>query len=293
MSQVSSTNSPALSGARLMGQLATRFGVDPQKLAQALKNVCFRQSDGSEISTDELLALAVVCQEYQLNPFLKEIYAFRSKTGVLMPLVSIDGWLRIMNRQPDFDGFEVRWGPEVKLGNSIPVPQWCEVLIFRKNLSHPIVHREWMIECHGQSFPWKQYPRRMLKHRAIIQCIRYAFGVSGALDEESFRETEAISVIAQAPAPQSQIAKDPVVPLLSEEKLDRCLTKAAQKSQEDQNFDPHAWIERQFNPEQREKAHRMLEEKLNPLAAEPETAPNSMESMNTIPSEDDGFLEGI
>lgn len=82
-----------LNGAKLMGQLAARFGVEPGKLAKALKQTCFRQTDG-EISSEELLALAVVANEYGLNPFLKEIYAFRNKNGAIMPLVSIDGWLR-------------------------------------------------------------------------------------------------------------------------------------------------------------------------------------------------------
>lgn len=57
-------------GAKLMGQLAARFGVEPNKLAKALKQTCFRQTDG-EISSEELLALAVVANEYGLNPFFE------------------------------------------------------------------------------------------------------------------------------------------------------------------------------------------------------------------------------
>lgn len=135
-----------LNGAKLMGQLAARFGVEPGKLAKALKQTCFRQTDG-EISSEELLALAVVANEYGLNPFLKEIYAFRNKNGAIMPLVSIDGWLKIMHRQPTFRGFETTFGPDgsMVMGKEA-LPQWCEVAIKKEGLDLPIKHREYLSE---------------------------------------------------------------------------------------------------------------------------------------------------
>ncbi|WP_208431614.1 recombinase RecT, partial [Bartonella doshiae] len=40
-------------------------------------------------------------------------------------------------------------------------------------------------ECaQDNSDPWKKYPARMLRHKATIQCARYAFGFSGIYEED-------------------------------------------------------------------------------------------------------------
>ena len=56
----------------------------------------------------------------QLNPFTKEIYAFPdSKSGGIVPMVSIDGWCRIINEHPQLDGigFEMHNNGESCLHN--------------------------------------------------------------------------------------------------------------------------------------------------------------------------------
>jgi hypothetical protein len=45
--------------------------------------------------------------------------------------------------------------------------------------------------CFRNTDPWKQWPRRMLRHKAAIQCARVAFGISGVMEPdeaERFRE---------------------------------------------------------------------------------------------------------
>jgi len=51
--------------------MASRLSVEPAKLYDTLKSTVFQKA-----TNEELLALVVVANEYGLNPFLKELYAF-------------------------------------------------------------------------------------------------------------------------------------------------------------------------------------------------------------------------
>lgn len=244
-------------GAVLIGTMAQRFGVEPRKLMDSLKKVVFKQTNG-ELSNEELMSVAIVANEYELNPFLKEIYAFRGKNGAIMPMISVDGWLRILNRQPDYDGMSVTWGPDISIpGENKLLPEWCEVAIHRKNLSHPVIHREYMAECLMDTLPWKKHPRRMLKHRAVIQGIRYAFGVSGAFDEESVKEAEG----------SVEINGTSTFPVMSGIKLQNVLVKAMKMS----NINIDEWIDQQIHPSQHEQAKAIVAQLTKPVTKEPET----------------------
>ena len=67
--------------------MAERMNLEPAKLPKALKDTVFKNA-----SDDELLALVVVANEHKLNPFTKEIYAFPSRGGGIVPIISVDGW---------------------------------------------------------------------------------------------------------------------------------------------------------------------------------------------------------
>ena len=54
----------------------------------------------------------------------------------------------------------------------------------RKDRSHPTIVTEYLAECKMTTEPWKKYPKRMLRHKAFIQCARMAFGFSGIYDED-------------------------------------------------------------------------------------------------------------
>jgi len=81
--------------------MGARLSVDPIKLMATLKATVFKNA-----SDDELLALVVVANEYRLNPLTKEIYAFPAKSGGIVPVVSIDGWVSMVNDHPAMDGME-------------------------------------------------------------------------------------------------------------------------------------------------------------------------------------------
>jgi phage recombination protein Bet len=158
--------------------MAGKYNVEPAKLLETLKNTVFRGA-----SNDELLALVVVSNEYGLNPLTKEIYAFPAKGGGIVPVVSIDGWLRMMNDHPQFDGidYEFEHDGEGKLIS-------CTSIIHRKDRAHPTRVTEYLAECRRNTEPWKM-ERRMLRHKATIQGARVAFGFSGITDEDEAAAT--------------------------------------------------------------------------------------------------------
>ena len=42
------------------------------------------------------MALLIVADQYGLNPFTREIFAFDDKRAGIVPVVSVDGWSRIL-----------------------------------------------------------------------------------------------------------------------------------------------------------------------------------------------------
>ena len=73
---------------------------------------------------------------------------------------------------------------------------------------------EYMAECIRNTDPWKQYPRRMLRHKALIQCARYAFGFAGIVDPD-----EAERIIQSEPQQQIKAPAPPEEPAIEAEVL--------------------------------------------------------------------------
>jgi phage recombination protein Bet len=149
--------------------MAMRLNVSAGSLTTTLKQTVFKGASDSEF-----VALVVVANAYDLNPLLKEIYAFPAKGGGIIPYVSVDGWTRIINEHPKFDGLEFNDIVDEK-GNLYAI----ESVIYRSDRSRPMKVTEYMDECKGQGPAWQKTPKRMLRHRALIQGARIAFGFSG------------------------------------------------------------------------------------------------------------------
>jgi phage recombination protein Bet len=165
----------------LVTTFADKMGVEPEKLMNTLKETAFKQSGGKAVSTEQMMALLIVANEYGLNPFTKELYAFPDKGGIV-PVVSVDGWSRIINGNPAMDGIEFEYSPETLTFNGKTVHEWIECVIYRKDRRVPIRVREFWAEVHKTSGPWISHPNRMHRHKAEIQCARIAFGFAGIYD---------------------------------------------------------------------------------------------------------------
>jgi phage recombination protein Bet len=172
--------------------MASRLSVEPDKLLDTLKATVFKNA-----SNEELLALVVVSNEYGLSPFLKEIYAFPAKGGGIVPIVSIDGWNKMLIRHPEFDGiqFEFAETPEGELVS-------CTATVHMKNRSHPVVITEYLGECKRNTDPWNNMPHRMLRNRTLCQVARIACGFSGIYDEDEAATIVTVdaAIVTQPPA---------------------------------------------------------------------------------------------
>lgn len=157
-------------------RMGERFGVDPDKMLSTLKETAFK----GNVSTEQMMALLVVADQYGLNPWTKEIYAFPAQGGAIVPVVGVDGWSRIINSNQQFDGMDFEEGPL----NAKSMPTWIECVIHRKDRGHPIKVKEYFEEVYRDVGPWKSHPRRMLRHKAMIQCARLAFGFAGIFDQD-------------------------------------------------------------------------------------------------------------
>ena len=199
MNQLAKTEQPKEKN--ILGAVASKYNVEPQRLLNSLKSVAFRQKDGVVIGDDQMVALLIVADQYGLNPFTKEIYAYPDKNGGIVPVVGVDGWNRITTSHKQYDGETCEYSENiVQLNqNCKPCPEWCKITIYRKDHKYPSEHTEYLDEVYRAMGPWQTHTKRMLKHKARIQCARQAFGFAGIYDEdEAVRIIEAEVVASES-----------------------------------------------------------------------------------------------
>jgi phage recombination protein Bet len=164
---------------------AERFDVDPGKVMSLVASTVFKGGkDEPPLTNEEVAAALIVCNAHDLNPFLKEIYAFRSK-GKLLIVVSVDGWSKIVNSRKQFNGIEF----EEHFDDSGKI-QAVTCKIHRKDCALPVVVTEYTHECRRDTIPWNTMPIRMTRNRAYVQCARIAFSISGIVDDDEARTIE-------------------------------------------------------------------------------------------------------
>lgn len=204
MSNVATITPPRQS---LIAAMASQYQMDPKAFADTVRATCMPPA----ASNEEFAAFLMVAKQYDLNPVTREIYAFPKKGGGIQPIVGIDGWMNLINSHPACDGMEFK--DEFNAEGALVA---ITALIHRKDRKHPTMVTEYMSECKRPTEPWTKWPARMLRHKAAIQCARYAFGFAGIIDpEEAERSPEVITGnVAPPPPPVAQItATAPVEPV--------------------------------------------------------------------------------
>jgi phage recombination protein Bet len=155
-------------------------------LMETLKATAFKSQ--TQVTDAQMTALLVVANQYGLNPWTKEIYAFPDRNNGIVPVVGVDGWSRIINSHPQFDGMDFEQDAES-----------CTCIIHRKDRSHPVKVTEYMAECRRANVgPWTSHPRRMLRHKAMIQCARLAFGYGGIYDQDEAERIAEVKTVDPA-----------------------------------------------------------------------------------------------
>jgi len=195
--------------------MASKFGMEPAAFEQTVRATC-----GCDKATrEQFAAFLLVANEYGLNPVTREIYAFPTRGGGIQPIVGIDGWMTMANNHPAYDGitFVDRLSED---GQLVAIT----AQVHRKDRAHPVEVTEYLAECRQATDPWKRWPARMLRHKAAIQAIRYAFGFSGIVDpDEADRMRPSVSVTVNnhaEPAQHRRYATKPAVPAITVEAED-------------------------------------------------------------------------
>ena len=174
-------------------ELADKLKVDPEGLKKTLMKSVFKNISEPE----DFVSAIIVANKYNLNPILKEIYAFPARGGGIIPIVSIDGWISLVNRSAKYDGVKLTENFDESGKNVLSVT----AEFYLKGMEHPITVTEYMAECEDKSKePWKRWPRRMLRHKAYIQGARVAFGFSGIFDQD-----EAERIVESEEAEQNKL----------------------------------------------------------------------------------------
>lgn len=190
---------------------AAKYNMEPKAMMSTLKQTAFKQKDG-EVTDSQMAMLMLVANEYNLNPFTKEIYAFPDKGGIV-PIVGVDGWSRIINDHSQFDGLEFKTSDEmVTPKDGRDCPSWMEVHIYRKDRGRPVVVREYIDEVYKPkgkyAGPWQTHTKRFLRHKTLIQGARLAFGYTGIFDEDEASNIIEGQVVSQPKETQSTTEVD-------------------------------------------------------------------------------------
>ena len=165
-------------------EMAERYKMAPKAFVYTFRTVAMPQPH----SDAEFVSCCLVAHAHGLNPLTKELYFMKTRSGGIQAIVSVDGWAKKCNEHHQFDGMEF---VDEHDDNGNLISTTC--IIYRKDRKHPIKTTEYLDECLKVGGPvWKTSPRRMLRHRALTQCARYAFGFAGIMDKDEYDQWQAM-----------------------------------------------------------------------------------------------------
>jgi hypothetical protein len=136
-----------------------------------LKNTAFK---GGNVTDEQFTALLIVANQYGLNPWTKEIYAFPDKGGIVRSSALMDGLALSTNilSLTAWSSLTTRKRRRVHLQDLPQRPQAPD----NRHRVHGRVQT--------QHSAMAVHPTRMLRHKTLIQCARLAFGFAGIFDQD-------------------------------------------------------------------------------------------------------------
>ena len=146
-----------------LGRAATGLGIDEGEL-KAWVDLQI------EVPAKTILSLLRTMQCLRLDPLCEEIGFTQYDDGQWQVLITIEGCSKLLNQHPQFNGLIFNQADTLIDG----VPEWIECAIYRKDRTVPTTVREYLTEVKGENEIWRKMPRRMLRHRALQQCVRLA-----------------------------------------------------------------------------------------------------------------------
>ena len=146
-----------------LAKAATGLGIDEAELKAWID----LQID---VPAKTILTLLRMMQNLHLDPLLEEIGLAQYEDGQWHVFITIEGCAKLLNHHPQFNGLLFNQANTLIDG----VPEWIECSIYRKDREVPTTVREYYIEVRGENAIWQKMPRRILRHRALQQCVRLA-----------------------------------------------------------------------------------------------------------------------
>jgi len=146
-----------------LGRAATGLGIDEGEL-KAWVDLQM------EVPAKTILTLLRLMQTLGLDPLCEEIGFTQYEDGQWQVFITIEGCSKLLNQHPQFNGLVFTQADTLIDG----VPEWIECSIYRKDRTVPTTVREYLTEVRGENTIWQKMPRRMLRHRALQQCVRLA-----------------------------------------------------------------------------------------------------------------------
>lgn len=160
--------------------IASSTGVTAEEVGEVLRGMIIsgKNQHGATATNAEMTVVSSIFAKYDLNPFIREGHAFISG-GKLQVIIGFDGFVKIMNRQPTFNGVEFE--DKFEGGELISVTTKIHI----KGRDFPVCTTEYMDEAYQpNSAAWKKFKKRMLRNKSLAQCIRIAFGVADVVDPD-------------------------------------------------------------------------------------------------------------
>ena len=156
----------------------------------------------------ELAYFINVCKSVGLNPFIKEIWAYKDNKDNLLVFAGRDGFLAKAQVNPFFNGIrssEVCQNDlfSLDIANNVIEHKFgiaergaivgAYAIAFRKNGEPTIEYVDFKFYNKGYN-TWKTHPAEMIKKVAETHALKKAFGISGIQSEYDFNEKNGVVV---------------------------------------------------------------------------------------------------
>ncbi|WP_102830551.1 recombinase RecT [Bartonella bovis] len=159
----------------IVEKVAQKYDLSEQEFRKKIIKNCINFN----ISKEDFEDFIYLADGYKLNPLRKEIYAVPKRGGGIDAVVGIKGWYKLIRSHPNFNGIKLK---KERDNEGKLIAYECSISL--KNIKYPIEISEEMEECRRDTEHWRKNPSRMLRHKAVIQCARLAFGFPDIYDED-------------------------------------------------------------------------------------------------------------
>jgi hypothetical protein len=174
--------------------LGAQFGITPGELFNIVARNVIQVGNGTPATAAEVYHVLNVMREFDLNPWMKEVHAFRHK-GRLQVMMGYDGWVKKALKYPGYRGAKYEYSAkmvETSDGLGKTCWEWVECTVMSAGRIPTTVRAyldEWyvpMSQNAREPGPWQKHTRNRLRQRSFGMAVREHCGIS--LWDETDRE---------------------------------------------------------------------------------------------------------